>query len=513
MSCEGMITELDGTVQVHPQVTFGALPDDVLLEIFDFYLAFMSLESDLFESFPEDAWHTLVHVCARWRSIVFASPHRLQLQLLCTNKTPVQKALNIWPELPIVISGRLGTSKRQDAHNIIAALRQYNRVCEIYMNDIPNSLLTRIGAMEMSNPFSALTSLQLSSMEINAPALSAMTSLQLGSTQRNVFALPDSFLGGSAPRLRTLSLEGVPFPALPNLLLSTHDLVELRLWDIHLSGHISPDAMVSGLSALTRLEKLDLEFRFPRSRTDRDDRLVPRLTPVVLPALTELYFKGDSEYLEDIVGQIDTPLLTEFNIAFFNQLIFDTPSLRDFISRTETFKAPHQAEVAFREGEVKVGLYLRDGHVFRHSLSLTISCRPSDWQLSSVTQLCDSALSSSLALERLELYVKPNWKDDVEDAEWLELLHSFTSAKDLLLHDESIQYVAPALEQLAGGRVTEALPTLQNIFLQGPRPPNPVKKAIGKFVVARQLSGCPVAVHHGDWQSPTWQQMHWDIGD
>jgi hypothetical protein len=468
-------------------VTFGALPDDVLLEIFDFYLAhgFIAV----------DAWHTLVHVSKRWRSIVFTSPHRLKLQLLCTNKRPVQNALDIWPELPIVISGRRGMSRPQAAKNIVAALRQHNRVVKIDIDNIPNLTLKRMRTMKMKNPFSALTFLWLHSERMNAPAL------------------PDSFLGGSAPRLQTVYLDRVPFPALPNLLLSTRDLVQLHLLDIPLSGYIPPDAMISGLSALTRLEKFDLEFRSPRSRAERETRLVPRHTRLVLPALSKLSFKGDSNYLEDIVAQIDTSLLTEFNITFFNQLIFDTPSLRDFIDRTETLKAPHRAQVTFREGEVNVGLYLRNEDSFRQISLLAISCRPSDWQLSSVAQFFDSALYSLPTLERLEIYIKRSWEDDVQNAQWLELLHPFTSMKDLFLRDESIQHVALALEQLAGERVTDALPALQNLFLQGPQPSVPVRKAIGKFIDARELSDHPVSVHRRTHEQSAWQQVRWEVGD
>jgi F-box-like len=470
-SCEWMITELGGADQVYPRVTFSALPDDVLLEIFDYYCPAQNY-------LILDAWHTLVHVCKRWRSIVFASPHRLQLRLLCTSKTPVQNALDIWPELLIVISDRPQMSKPNDTNNIIAALKQHNRVVEISIDDIPNLLLTRMGAMEMENPFSALTSLHLLSTQMNAPAL------------------PDSFLGGSTPRLEKLSLEGVPFPALPNLLLSTHDLVELRLWNIPLSGYISPGAVVTGLSALTRLQSLRLEFRSPRSRADRETRLVPRLMRLVLPALTSIDFKGESEYLEDIVGQINTPLLILFNIRFFNQLEFDTPLLRDFISRTETFKALHQARVAFHHSEVDVELYLRSGDSFHKRLSLAISCRPSDWQLSSLAHVCGSVLSPLPTLESLKIYNIQSWEDDVEDAQWLELLHPFTSIKDLHLHEISILHTA--MGQLAWERVTEALPALQNIFFDVPEFRDPVKKAIGKFVAARQLSGRHVAVHRRD---------------
>jgi hypothetical protein len=486
-----MIAELGGTDQVYPRVPLSTLPDDVLLEIFDFYLALSLLNPD--------SWHTLVHVCKRWRSIVFASPHRLRLQLLCTNRTPVQNMLDIWPELPIVIRGHhiFKLSERQDASNIIAALKHHNRVVKIDLYEIPNSFLSRIRAMEMSNTFTTLASLRLRSTQINAPAL------------------PDSFLGGSAPRLQRLSLRGIPFPALPNLLLSTHDLVELHLWAIPLSGYISPEAIVTGLSALTRLETLVLQFRSPRSRADRENRLVPRLTRVVLPFLTELNFKGDSEYLGDIVAQVDTPLLTRFEMTFFNQLIFDTPLLGHFIGRAEQFKAPLEALIVFWHDNVEVGLYQRNVNSFHEVLtvlSLEISCRPSDWQLSSVAQLCDSALSPLPTLERLDIHTR-SWNHDGENAQWVELLHPFTSIKDLLLYGDSIQHVAPALEQLFGERVTEALPALQNLFLQGPQPSGPVEKMIGQFVAARQLSGRPVSVYRRERDGLAWQQMHWEVGD
>ena len=51
-----------------PRFAFGALPDDVLLQTFDFYLARINFKASRFSPLPEDAWHTLawVHVCMRW---------------------------------------------------------------------------------------------------------------------------------------------------------------------------------------------------------------------------------------------------------------------------------------------------------------------------------------------------------------------------------------------------------------------------------------------------------------
>src|SRR6266852_504548 len=76
------------------------LPDDVLLDIFDFYMKDTSYYEPV-----EKRWHPLVHVCRRWRSLVFGSPRRLDLKLYCTLKTPTRDSLDIWPALPLVVSG------------------------------------------------------------------------------------------------------------------------------------------------------------------------------------------------------------------------------------------------------------------------------------------------------------------------------------------------------------------------------------------------------------------------
>jgi hypothetical protein len=408
----------------------------------------------------------------------------------------MKNTLDLWPDLPIVLKGYRGMSQPQFTNNIIVALKHHNRVCDIYIEDIQNTLLKKIRAMKMKDPFPVLTSLRLFNSSQN----------------RNALPLPDSFLGGSAPQLQTLFLYGILFPALPKLLLSTHHLVTLFLWDIPLSGRISPKAIVTVLTASTNLQTLRLGHRCSQSWADRENRLPPSLTRITLPALTLLEFKGDSEYIEDIVGQIDTPLLHQLDITFFNQLIFNTPLLRDFLARTDVFKIPHRAEVDFYSSCVRVTLSWRDGND-HHTLSLIIACRPLDWQLSSLAQVFNSALSR-LTFEELHINnFREHSQDDTENAQWLELLTSFISVKDLVLHRHLIELVAPVLEDLTGERVTEVLPALQNLFVQSRQPSELVKKAIGKFVSARRLEGLPVIAHQ--WPGGSWNEDYvlWEVGD
>jgi hypothetical protein len=67
------LTDLCNLGQV---IRIDILPDDVLLEIFDFYMDM----SPLYEGKTgEEAWQSLAHVCRRWRGLVFGSPSRLNL--------------------------------------------------------------------------------------------------------------------------------------------------------------------------------------------------------------------------------------------------------------------------------------------------------------------------------------------------------------------------------------------------------------------------------------------------
>jgi hypothetical protein len=70
-------------------------------------------------------------VCRRWRYIVFAAPRRLDLRLVCTDRTPVVRKLDVWPALPIVIRAA-GHGGFDD--NTIAALEHNDRISEISIN-------------------------------------------------------------------------------------------------------------------------------------------------------------------------------------------------------------------------------------------------------------------------------------------------------------------------------------------------------------------------------------------
>jgi hypothetical protein len=74
----------------------------------------------------------------------------------------------------------------------------------------------------------------------------------------------------------------------------------------------------------------------------------------------------------------------------------------------------------------------------------------------------------------------------------LELLLPFMAVKGLYLSKQIAPRIAPALQGLTGRRRTEVLPTLQNNYLEGFQPSEPVY--VGQFIIARQLTNRSVAI-------------------
>ena len=421
-------------------------------------------------------WQTLVHVCHRWRCVVFGSPRRLNLRLLCTSTTPARNILDVWPPLPLFLwCEYLGY---ESVDNVLAVLERSNRIDQIILEYLSSLYFENIWAA-MDVPFPELTNLELLSID------------------KMVQVLPDSFLGGSAPHLRQLNLYGIPFPGLPKLLLSTTHLVILRLSNIPHSGYLSPDTMVTALSTLNSLKILWLKFQSPRFCPERRP---PPPRRFVLLALTEFQFKGASEYLEDLVARIGTPRLFTLSITLFNQIIFDTPQFIQFISHTPTWEPLRKAHVSFEDGASSV-IFSSQPSRYEY-FEVKIPCNNLDWQVSSLEQVFTSCLPHLSALEGLLIYSpggwRPDWQDNIENTLWLELLLPFTSVKNFYISEEFARRIVPALQELVEDRRLEVLPALENIFLEGLEASGPVEKGIKPFVSMRQVIGHPVAVTRWD---------------
>jgi hypothetical protein len=465
-------------------VAIETLSDDVLLEIFDLYLAKDENTNPWYgpgseEKHSYDAWYVLAHVCQRWRYVVFGSPRRLNLRLHCTRRR-VGEILGVWPAFPIVIWDTENFTSGED--NIIAALEHRDRVCEIRLERLSILQLEKLVPL-MQESFPALTKLQIQSYQEvpDNPNLYEVS----------VVPVPDSFLGGSAPDLRSLCLESILFPAFPKFLLSASNLVYLYLEGTPF-GYISPK-MLAALSALSKLEVMHLSFGYPGdgSESDLGDPAPPPLTRSVLPALKILELGGDTEYLDDFVARIDVPSISYVDIVFAYQ-----PSCADsffhipqFIGREfRSFNyagfhlSPHAIDVTLSPQRRKHG-----------SLKLKFLCY-TDRPLSRLVEACNTSLLPLSSIENFRIsvrYLDPDLQSglNTEDPQWLEVLRQFSAAKSLYL--VSVHIVPPvafALKQVIKEGMTDVLPAIRELTVSGSLSPGPVREAIEQFATARGLS-------------------------
>jgi hypothetical protein len=386
----------------------------------------------------------------------------------------MKSILDLWPRLPIVIRYN-GTekSKPKALDNIAVALRDPDRVCEIDIGVTCSMLGLLVDSMQQ--PFPALERIRIMSSDMTwSPAI-------LGGT----------FLGGYAPRLRTMHLSGisVPFPALRRLFLSANDLDTLELHHIPNTGYFSPEDLVTSLSALTRLRRLSLRFCLPTSRLAPNSRSPPQAR-IVLPSLRYLEFHGTSEYLERLVSRIHVPVLRYFPITFYNQLIFEIPKLCQIVGLVDALRSLTEVIVKPSQRVVSISLIRRgERRSFLGELCFYIPCRQLDWQLSSTAQLF-SQLTPILTRVR-SLTIKKSIdapiteENDVDSTQWLELFAPFSSVCTVNVTEE---FVADVVQGL--GMATEGvLPGLTLLKLHGYRKSASVQEAAKIFVDARQRSG------------------------
>jgi hypothetical protein len=409
---------------------------------------------------------------------------------------PVRQSLHIWPPFRIIITST--DHLTSDLDNVIAALEQNDRVFEVTVKCLSCLQLEEVAAT-MQKPFPELTFLDL----------------RLCTGANRISSLPDSFLGGSAPMLEELKLVGIPFSALPKLLLSTPYLTSLHLCHIPHSGFFSPRTMLNCLSALTSLEELWIEFFSPqsllKSRSILGRRPRPRRT--FLPVLRRFSFTGHSRYVENLLAWIDAPLLERLVIRLFDELEFDTPQLVRLISRTPMFEAPIEAHIFFTFISGRVVLPSSKRIIGTEAVTVYITCRELARQLSCLAQICSSSLPSLSTVEYL--YISEDiseddvpsspWQDN-ENARWWDLFRSFTAVKNLYLSKFFAPYVAPALRELFRESTTGVLPQLQNIFIEDFQPSEPATADVWQFVLSRHVDDHPLAVARWDRELDKWEE-------
>ena len=435
-------------------VTIEILFDDNLLNIFRQYL----------DASPR-SWPMLASVCKKWRQIILTSPLGLNLRLYCTHGTPVLKAIDCWPALPVVVRyggfPNLDPPAPEDDDNIIAALKESGRVNSINLT-VTNSLQGKLSAI--SEPFSELEELALLSQD-NMPR-----------------TLPSTFRWG--PHLRTVHLTGIALPSFPQLILPSQGLVDLQLHEIPSAGYFSPEAFANALSGMGHLQSLSLHFlSFPPRRNYLS--LPPSGERFVLPSLTRLKYRGTSRYLDTFVARIDAHRLGDIDIVFFNQPTMDALQLGRFIERTEMRTSLSHADIRMSEHAISFAS-LSTSTPFQ----IQVSCKQLDWQLFSMAQILNRFSSfisrvQNLGIKTTEL---PG-QNDVGGELWRELVRSFGCATDVSVAGGHWSNILCALGPADGGNTT-VLPALRNLRVKNPMAIHrvgPSWDTVQSFIASRSL--------------------------
>ncbi|KAH9028373.1 hypothetical protein EDB85DRAFT_1613451 [Lactarius pseudohatsudake] len=448
--CKSLKIERARTDESNRQVaTIDILLDDVFREIF----AICLFKRYRHPTRRMRVWQRLVHVCQRWRQIIYGSPHYFDLHLYCSNGYGLAfKDFSVWPEFPLVIQYYIEC----DEDGLIAALEHPDRVRRIVLHISSSEVFDTLRAMEV--PFPVLTHLELTGH--NEDRL------------KDMLYLPSDFLGGSAPCLQHLSVTSAALGDLPKLLLSTRDLVSLQLENVSPWGYISPEEIVGGLAGLTRLRTLSITFVIPYERWGSPMHPQPC---AVLPALTEFEFRGGSGYLDELMAQIDTPRVEDVRIEY-SELDVQAPQFSEFIKHSQ-FK---HARVDFSPYNPEIKLDCPQGECHKAHYSLIIS----ELGLRDFTVV--HLLGQLVPMLSNVAHLSVLGEDSMDEV--LPFLRLFPAVEAMDVDRKAAGYIAEALEDIAEEMVTEVLPALEWLLLDGD------DNKLEGFLSLRRLSGRPVTI-------------------
>ncbi|KAH9057894.1 hypothetical protein EDB87DRAFT_915041 [Lactarius vividus] len=243
---------------------------------------------------------------------------------------------------------------------------------------------------------------------------------------------------------------------------------------------------------MTQPETLSLHFLSLPPRRNYLRSPPPPGDRVVLPVLTRFKYRGISKYLDSLVAIIDAPRLGDIDVTFFNQPTLDALQLGLFVNRTEMRKSPLRAEIIFYVDSISI-TFTQPGAFTR--LGLQISCEQLDWQLFSISQICDHFSSLLFNVENLGIMTigPSSVPDDMDDEQWQGHIRVFDGAKDFRVVGKFATEIMHALRP-ADREHNTILPSLRNLHVQPMYMHGPLKDSIESFVIRRRLSSHPVQI-------------------
>jgi hypothetical protein len=433
------------------------LPEDVLLEVFDAYRKDIKLQP-LYESVwnSRDGWFKLAHVCLHWRRVVLLSPSRLRVRLLFTpHRSSKEPMLGCLPRFPILVDYIDGFWTENAKNLAIAAIRYRSRVHGITLLDPPAKLLRALG-----HPFPELESLKIYAL-------------------RHKLILPATFLSGSTPRLRRLTLCEVASSLSPTLSLST-GLVELALYSINYAA-LPEASLFANLQRMSCLRRLELKLRYSH-------KSLPPPTGggdvITLSKLTDLIFLGPDRYLQMFVVRLAAPSLQHLDVEISGGSgLFSIPHLGKFICDAKCLRLSHiprtlafSAETCSRSDRAQL---------FRIVI-------PNIAKLEEIGNMLSGSLST---VEELVVESIPKRR-----SRWRGFCHYIQRVKVVQVSSEVALDFARSFR--LNGQQSDLLPALERVKVDFPTRSNMkgiykrIRKAFGPLVAARQRVGRPILLSY-----------------
>ncbi|KAI9440229.1 hypothetical protein BJY52DRAFT_1229555 [Lactarius psammicola] len=147
---------------------------------------------------------------------------------------------------------------------------------------------------------------------------------------------------------------------------------------------------------------------------------------------SSLSYHNYPKILNEVFPDVDAPRLGDIDIKFFSQPTLDASQLGLFINRIEMWESPLQAEILSSGGAISI-TFTQPLAGAPTRLGLKILCKQFDWQLFSISQICNHFSCflfnvEDLGIKTIEPSIVP---DDMDDEQWLGLIRAFDGAKDL----------------------------------------------------------------------------------
>jgi hypothetical protein len=245
---------------------------------------------------------------------------------------------------------------------------------------------------------------------------------------------------------------------------------------------------------MTQLQTLSLHFLALPAR--RNYLSLPPSTGdrMTLPALIHFKYQGTSKYLDTLVARLDAPRLEDIYIRFFSQPTLDASQLGLFIEDMGIRRSPLRADIISSSDTISIAI--TQSRVITW-LRLQISCKQLDWQLSSMSQICDHFSSFLFRVEDLRIKTTglSSVLDSMVDEQWLRLFRTFDGAKDFHVASELATDILHVLHLADEGHKI-MLPALRNLHVKKPMPMRaPLRDSLDSFASQRQFSGHPVRIY------------------